>query len=128
MRTKLLVGILLPLFLALGLSAAPARADERLPIGILPKDLSCAWLSFPGRAGAWPVPLHAPNPGIGLLTMPRAPQNVQKALPPRIHLRTQQSGFNTVWQFALYRGNLYVKSAKGAGDWRIAPTPQSSAP
>lgn len=104
--------------------AVPARADERLPIGILPEPLSCMWLTFPGRAGMWPLPLHQPNRGIGLLTMPRASERVQRALPGRVELRTQKSGFNSSWQFALYGGNLYAKSSQGRGDWRIAPTPQ----
>jgi len=101
-----------------------ASADERLPIGILPAPLSCAWLTFPGRAGTWPVPMHAPNRGIGLLTMPRASSAVQRGLPARIHLRTERAGFNSVWQYAIWNRNLYVKSSRGNGDWRIAPIPQ----
>ena len=57
-----------------------ATADEKLPIGVLPAPLSCAVLTFPGRAGTWPVPMHAPNRGIGLLTMPRASAAVQRWL------------------------------------------------
>ena len=105
------LGLIIAAALAMGLSPS-AHADERLPIGVLPKPVSCAWLTFPGRAGAWPVPLHAPNPGIGLLTMPRANDRVQRALPPRIHLRTDKAGFNSIWQYALFGGNLYAKSAK----------------
>ena len=120
---RVLLGLIVTAALAVGLSPN-ARADERLPIGVLPKAVSCTWLTFPGRAGAWPVPLHAPNPGIGLLTMPRADARVQRALPPRIHLRTDKAGFNSIWQYALYGGNLYAKSAKTQGDWRIAPVPQ----
>ena len=100
-----------------------ATADEYLPIGILPAPLSCAVLTFPGRAGTWPVPLHAPNRGIGLLTMPRASARVQRNLPPRIEMRSQKAGMNVSWQYALFNRNLYVKSSRGSGDWRIAPVP-----
>ncbi|MGB6243319.1 hypothetical protein [Gordonia sp. (in: high G+C Gram-positive bacteria)] len=109
----------------MALTSAPvAGADEAFPIGVAPEPLSCAMLTFPGRAGTWPVPMHAPDRGIGLLTMPRASAAVQKGLPERIDLRTETTGFNISWQYALFHRNLYVKSSKGDGDWRIAPVPQ----
>ncbi|MFT4200839.1 hypothetical protein [Gordonia sp. (in: high G+C Gram-positive bacteria)] len=126
--TRAAVALGLALLVTLGLpapaGAAPKKVDERLPIGILPKPLSCMWMSFPGRAGMWPVPMHAPSEGIGMFTMPRAPEHVQRLLPPKITIRTQKSGYNSVWQFALLGGHLFVKSAKTLGDWRFAPTPQ----
>ncbi|MGW4245607.1 hypothetical protein [Nocardia sp. NPDC004722] len=103
--------------------AAPATADEWLPIGILPAPISCAALSLPGRAGAWPVPLHYPNVGIGLFTMPFAPADVAARLPRRVYLRTDQTGFNEVWQYALLDNNLYIKAVDGESGWRIPPLP-----
>ncbi|MGW4245606.1 hypothetical protein [Nocardia sp. NPDC004722] len=104
-------------------ASGPARADEWLPIGILPAPISCAALALPGRAGAWPVPMHFPNVGIGLFTMPFAPADVAARLPRRIELRTGEGGFNEVWQYALLDNNLYIKAVEGESGWRIPPVP-----
>lgn len=104
-------------------TSSPAVADEWWPFGVLPDGLSCAALTLPGRAGAWPLPVHFPNVGIGLLTMPFAPAGVVERLPARIELRTPNSGFNEAWQFALVDGNLYVKAFAGESGWRTAPLP-----
>ncbi|MFB8004293.1 hypothetical protein [Nocardia sp. NPDC056000] len=105
------------------LCAGPAAADEYLPFGILPPVFSCAALSLPGRAGAWPVPLHYPNVGIGLWTMPLVPADIAVRLPRHIDLRTSDGGWNDAWQFALLDQNLYVKATEGESGWRIPPMP-----
>ncbi|MFE6860172.1 hypothetical protein [Nocardia sp. NPDC057668] len=100
-----------------------ARADEWLPFGVLPAPISCAALSLPGRAGAWPLPMHFPSTGIGLWTMPHAPAEVTSRLPRRIELRTTAGGFNEVWQYALLDGRLYVGAVDGESGWRVPPLP-----
>ncbi|MEU8895644.1 hypothetical protein AB0C65_07290 [Nocardia sp. NPDC048505] len=108
----------------LGVSmAGPAAADEWLPFGVLPEPISCAALTLPGRAGAWPVPMHYPNVGIGLFTMPPAPAGVAARLPRRVELRTETMGFNEVWQYALLDQQLYVKAVEGESGWRVPPLP-----
>ncbi|WP_198347416.1 hypothetical protein [Nocardia terrae] len=104
-------------------SAAPAMADEWWPVGILPGPVSCAALALPGRAGAWPLPMHFPNVGIGLFTMPFAPPEVAARLPQRIDLRTADGGFNEAWQYAVLDHNLYIKAVDGESGWRIPPVP-----
>lgn len=104
-------------------ASGPAVADEWWPFGVLPEGLSCAALTLPGRAGAWPLPMHFPNTGIGLLTMPLAPAGVAERLPARIEMRTPTGGFNEAWQYALLDGNLYVKAFEGESGWRVAPMP-----
>ncbi|MFB8004292.1 hypothetical protein [Nocardia sp. NPDC056000] len=104
-------------------SSGSANADEWLPFGVLPAPVSCAALSLPGRAGAWPLPMHFPNTGIGLWTMPFAPAEVATRLPQRIELRSTDGGFNEVWQYALLDNSLYVKAVAGESGWRIPPLP-----
>ncbi|MGV9414522.1 hypothetical protein ACWDOP_31855 [Nocardia sp. NPDC003693] len=105
------------------LCAGPAAADEWLPFGVLPEPIGCAALSQPGRTGAWPVPLHFPNVGIGLWTMPLVPAEVAARLPARVELRTSTGGFNDAWQYALLDRNLYIKARQGESGWRIPPMP-----
>ncbi|NUS43489.1 MAG: hypothetical protein HOQ24_07370 [Mycobacteriaceae bacterium] len=104
--------------------AAPAAADEALPVGFLPGPLSCLYLALPGRAGAWPVPLHYPTTGIGEWTLLPAPPGVAARLPNRVSLRTDTAGFNDAWQYALLDGHLYVKATQRESGWRVAPVPQ----
>ena len=55
--------------------------------------------------------------------LPIASKKVQKALPAYVALRTNTMTYTPEWEFALYKGSVYVKHHEAEEEWRVCPMP-----